>query len=474
MSARSLARSELRRRPKQHLPSLIVTIIGAAFGAVLLSVSTMLNQYVETTMYNGSAGLSAVLSTLALLFLGIAVFVAGIVTTNTFSTIIAGRSHEIALTRVIGATAKDLRRAVALEGLVVGVVGAVVGVLLGWLAAAAIALIAQSGFSLNIDVPTLLQPMLLVPLIAGALTTWLAAWAGGARVLTVSPMQAIGNAEEVSFDAVAARPVRTVLALLAIAIGGAMLVAGVFLGQSSGYGLFVAFFGGVISFVGVVGIATRIMPPVLRLIGALLGRGAAARLGAANAMRHPERSARSTIGVVIGITLITTFVVAAQTVKVVLYSYSEASPDPSFVEESKQIVDNVMVIASVLIGFAVLIALVGLVNTLTLNVLQRTREIGLLRAVGFTRSQVKRMILAESAQSAIAATVVGVALGIFYGWAGALSLLGQQSPGIVPPAIPVSFVVIIVVGAAVVSMLASVAPSRKATSVAPVTALAVE
>jgi putative ABC transport system permease protein len=127
-------------------------------------------------------------------------------------------------------------------------------------------------------------------------------------------------------------------------------------------------------------------------------------------------------------------------------------------------------------GFSALIAAVGMVNNLSLSVLQRTRELGLLRALGFTAVQVRRMILAESAQLVTASVLVGLVLGIFYGWAGAQSLLGSinGNPGIVLPSIPLALLGIVVLGAIVLTIAASVTPSRRATRVTPVAALAVE
>jgi len=131
---------------------------------------------------------------------------------------------------------------------------------------------------------------------------------------------------------------------------------------------------------------------------------------------------------------------------------------------------------SVLVGFSALIAAVGMVNNLSLSVLQRTRELGLLRALGFTGRQVRAMIVAESAQLTLASVVVGLALGSFYGWAGAQSLLGSinGSPGIVPPGMPLPFLAGVVVLAGVLTITASVGPSRRATRIVPVAALAVE
>ena len=138
--------------------------------------------------------------------------------------------------------------------------------------------------------------------------------------------------------------------------------------------------------------------------------------------------------------------------------------------------DAVTAVFSALIGVSALIAAVGLVNSLSLSVLQRTRELGLLRALGFTVKQLRRMILAESVQLTATAVLVGLVLGTIYGWAGAQSLLGSVNgvPGLVLPGVPWTMLAIVVGAAALLTAIATIAPSRRATRVSPVTALAVE
>ena len=146
------------------------------------------------------------------------------------------------------------------------------------------------------------------------------------------------------------------------------------------------------------------------------------------------------------------------------------------VSQTGQILTVMAIIFSVISGFSALLAAIGLVNNLSLSVLQRIRELGLLRALGFTGRQIRTMIVAESAQLTIAAVLVGLALGTFYGWAGAQALLGAApgAPGIVVPAFPPILLVLIVVSAALLTGLASVTPARRATRVTPVDALAME
>ena len=77
--------------------------------------------------------------------------------------------------------------------------------------------------------------------------------------------------------------------------------------------------------------------------------------------------------------------------------------------------NTLLVLVNVFLGFALLIALVGIVNTLTLSVFERTREIGLLRAVGMTRRQARRMIRWEAAVVTLYGALVGIVLGLGFG-----------------------------------------------------------
>ena len=86
-----------------------------------------------------------------------------------------------------------------------------------------------------------------------------------------------------------------------------------------------------------------------------------------------------------------------------------------FQESIESNLNTVLVLVNVFLGFALLIALVGIVNTLTLSVFERIREIGLLRAVGMTRRQMRRMIRWEAAAVSLYGAVVGVMLGAAFG-----------------------------------------------------------
>jgi putative ABC transport system permease protein len=78
---------------------------------------------------------------------------------------------------------------------------------------------------------------------------------------------------------------------------------------------------------------------------------------------------------------------------------------------------QLLTIITALLGMAILISLFGVTNTMTLSIFERTREIGLLRAVGMTRRQTRGMILSEASIISMFGAVLGIVLGIFFGWA---------------------------------------------------------
>ena len=460
---------------REHVPSVLVALLSSAFGVALLQVSNVLAQLIAQDDVTGSSHTVAfILSIIAFVFIAIAVYVGAIVTANTFSTIIAGRTRTIALMRLIGSSAANERRSVAREGFAVGVIGALLGAIVGTAVTYGIVLVGVAVEFLPAGNYVVIEPILILPIVTVVLTTWLASWAGSRRVLVVSPMQAAGSAVEPSREETIARKGRTAIAITLFAIGFEFLALGMLVGLINPAGVLVGVIGGMLSFTGLVLGAHLIMPPALRLTGKLFGSSAPARLAAENAVRYPERSSRTTIGLVIGVTLITMFAVTVESFQAMIRTAQEAQPE--IYQGTDQMLAVTVVIFSVLMGFSALIAAVGMVNNLSLSVLQRTRELGLLRALGFTAQQVRRMILAESAQLTAAAVLVGLVLGTFYGWAGAQSLLGSINgvPGIVLPTVPLALLGIVALGAVILTIASSVTPSRRATRVTPVAALAVE
>jgi len=116
----------------------------------------------------------------------------------------------------------------------------------------------------------------------------------------------------------------------------------------------------------------------------------------------------------------------------------------------------------VLLGLAIIIAVVGIINTLALSVLERTRELGLLRAVGMTRGQTREMVAWESVIIALLGAVLGLAVGAGLGIALVSSL---HSDGISQTAVPGNNLILYAVAAALFGIVASIFPAIRASRV---------
>lgn len=124
-----------------------------------------------------------------------------------------------------------------------------------------------------------------------------------------------------------------------------------------------------------------------------------------------------------------------------------------------------------LLGLAIVIALLGIANTLALSVHERTRELGLLRAVGMTRAQVRSTVRWESVLIALLGTALGLALGLFFGWIMSRAL---RSQGFTAFSVPIVRLLVISILAAVAGVVAAIWPARRASRLNVLEAIAFE
>ena len=134
-------------------------------------------------------------------------------------------------------------------------------------------------------------------------------------------------------------------------------------------------------------------------------------------------------------------------------------------------INQVLGLVYALLALAVLIAAIGIVNTLMLSVFERTREIGLLRAVGMRRRQVRTMIRTEAVILAIFGAIIGIIIGTGMGIALVSSLKNQ---GITDTVVPFSNLVIFLILAAVLGLIAASWPARRAAKLDVLAAIAAE
>ncbi len=128
-------------------------------------------------------------------------------------------------------------------------------------------------------------------------------------------------------------------------------------------------------------------------------------------------------------------------------------------QEQMGFVDQMLGLVYAMLALAILIALLGIGNTLALSIFERTRELGVLRAVGMTRGQLRSTIRWESVIIAVQGALLGLVIGIFFGWA----LVGALADeGLTTFAIPVMSLVWVVVLAALAGVVAAILPARRA------------
>ncbi|MCI4660057.1 ABC transporter permease [Cryobacterium zhongshanensis] len=446
------------------------------FATMLIEMDAVLSVQSVASGFTQHGFVRALLDILGLLFFFVAVFVSCVVTANTFSIIMAGRAKHIALLRLLGASARTLRGAIVIEGIVIGFLGALAGLVIGLVVTSVSysALIASGTF---VDTPiAVFSPLLVAPVIVGVASTAGAAWFGSRALLAVSPIEATGATQEPKPESLADTPRwRRTLVIVLFAGGLGLLLLGVVIGLLTPLGLLVATPGGALSFLGFVLGSGYFIPRFLMTAGRLTGSSTPSTLATANALRYPARSSRSTVGLVIGVTLVTMFTVAGQSFLAQTGPVAAAA-DPAEAAGDAAFLTLTTGILAVLIGFSLVIAAIGLVNSLSLSVLQRRREIGLLRALGFTKSQVRFMILAESIQLTVVGGVTGLVLGVVYGWAGALAAIASDHHigGFFWPTIPLWVIGAIAAGAVLLAVVSSAVPARSAINVSPVRALAID
>jgi ABC-type antimicrobial peptide transport system permease subunit len=147
---------------------------------------------------------------------------------------------------------------------------------------------------------------------------------------------------------------------------------------------------------------------------------------------------------------------------------AKAQTRQRFIDNQISGLSAVLNILYVLLALSVIVSLFGIVNTLVLTVFERTREIGMLRAIGMTRRQVRRMIRHESIITALIGAAIGIALGIV------LAALLIARIDFIVFSFPTAQVIVFVLAAIVVGIIAAVFPARRAAKLDPLRAIAYE
>ncbi|MBD2765764.1 FtsX-like permease family protein [Kocuria sp. cx-455] len=489
-------------------------------------------QLTEEMLDQLAAG-SNILTVFLLAFAGLSILVALLVVTNTLSVLTAQRARELALLRCVGATSKQVRRSVLTEGLVLGIVGASIGVAVVW----ALAVALQASGIISALTVTVAPRDLLVGFLTGIVLTMVASLGPARRAHGASPLDGLRGSR--AADGVPR--VRIVLGALILVAGAGTLVFG-----ASERNPILGIVGGLASFLGVVMTSRLYLPPLVQGLGRLLPGGQPSRLAAVNAARYPARTATTATALLIGVLLVATVLTGQHVARVNLLNELDqnrpvdisvpASAGQVSLEQVQQIselngvlgvkttdpadadgaiaqidaaqslnnssaaelqekvaeilnltagelqgalmekasyvsiLDVMLTVTLGLLAAAVVVSVLGIASTMSLSVLERVRENSLLRALGLTRRQLGAMIRREALVISLVATIVGLVVGWAFGTLGVMSLVTEGMT--VEPTVPWAGFLAIIVAAVVVAVLASAAPVRRATRVSPVEGMA--
>lgn len=251
--------------------------------------------------------------TFLLVFAGVALVVATFSIYNTFSVIVAQRSRESALLRAIGASRAQVLRSITFEGLIIGLVASVVGVILGgFVAAGLFAALGATGLALPSSGLVVEPKSVIWSMVVGVIVTVVASIAPAVRASRVPPLAAL---REIDADTSANSRKRQLFGALLLVVGLALVISPLF---AKGDGVLPrAGVGAVATFVSFIVIG----PVVVRVACGVIGwpvaalRGVSGRMARGNSIRNPKRTANTATALMIGVCIVTLITVFGASIK---------------------------------------------------------------------------------------------------------------------------------------------------------------
>ncbi len=251
-------------------------------------------------------GFLSFLKTFLLVFAGVALFVGSFVIANSLSITIAQRTREFGTLRTLGASRRQVRRAILVESFVVGLVASVIGLLVGLgLAQGLFALFNAAGLTLP-NTGTVIKPRtVILAILVGVIVTMLASLRPAVRATRVEPIAAVREGATLPEGRLA--KYRHPASAAAVALGFIAIIVGLFVVSGTGPVLGLMGVGAVLVFIGVALLSAGIVPWLATWLGwpATKVAGAIGRLARDNARRNPQRTASTASALMIGLALVT-------------------------------------------------------------------------------------------------------------------------------------------------------------------------
>jgi putative ABC transport system permease protein len=141
-----------------------------------------------------------------------------------------------------------------------------------------------------------------------------------------------------------------------------------------------------------------------------------------------------------------------------------------FVQAPLDDLNPIIYLLYALLAMSVIISLFGIVNSLVLSIFERTREIGMLRAIGLSRRQTRRMVRYESVITSVIGGILGTVVGLFFGWVMAKGLENQG----IEFSVPVVQLIVFLLISALAGVVSAILPARRASRVKVLEALSYE
>ena len=413
------------------------TFIAASGCTALMTVATQFQVLLRASAAVINSETMVVLAGLGQIVLAVVtVLIASIVAQVAFRQAVDELRRDIAMRRLVGSQRRRERSRLFGSFSVTGAAGGASG----WLVGAAIGAIARMVLRASradwaeVRVP-LLDPIAVIPAAAIVGGATLAAWGASRRVLEIQPAAAMRSA---SHDEDLGANEQHRGAVAALVVGSAVLLLSYVGGFFAPIAILPGVFGGAISVVGLVGLATPLTARILETLRPIASRTLPVSVALDSLLRAPKRTGGITIALMVGVATVTMFAVAGETGVV---GIARAARNQGLSDDQQlylgEIVTQFMMVISLAVGCGALIAVFGFAATMQMSISARTRELGLLRLVGLTARRARKTVLIEATIIGAVALVCGFVLGVVYGWFGAsIMFAAYPEMGFLPPAVP--------------------------------------